>query len=165
VRRATLLRPRHAGRQALCRTARGFTMLELIVVMVILLLAYSLASPVIGNFGSGDLRASARTIAAALKRARNDAISTRQEVPLTFNLEDKTLTLQSEPKPIKLPEKVEIQLYTVEKEQTSEKVAAVRFYPDGSSTGGRVTVGTGERKFEVDIDWLTGRVHINQPAG
>jgi predicted methyltransferase len=83
-------------------------MLELIVVMVILLLAYSLASPVIGNFGSGDLRASARTIAAALKRARNDAISTRQEVPLTFNLEERTLTLQSEPKPIKLPEKLDM---------------------------------------------------------
>ena len=56
-------------------------MLELIVVLVILMLAYSLASPVISNFGSGDWRASTRTIAAALKRTRNVAISTRQEVP------------------------------------------------------------------------------------
>ena len=140
-------------------------MLELMVVLVILMLAYSLASPVISNFGSGDWRASTRTIAAALKRTRNVAISTRQEVPLTFNLEERTLTLQSEPKPIQLPAKLDLQLYTVEKELTSEKVAAVRFYPDGSSTGGRVTIGTGERKFEIDIDWLTGRVHINQPAG
>ena len=140
-------------------------MLELMVVLVILMLAYSLASPVIGNFGSGDVRGAARTIAAALKRARNDAISSRQEVPLTFNLEERTLALKSEPKPIKLPEKLDLQLYTVEKERSTEKVAAVRFYPDGSSTGGRVTVGQGERKFEVDIDWLTGRIHINQPAG
>src|SRR4051812_29158884 len=147
------------------RDARGFTMLELMVVLVILILAYSLASPVIGNMLGGDLRASARTIAAALKRARNDAITTRQEVPLTFNLEERTLSLKSEPKPIKLPPKLDLQLYTVEKELSSEKVASVRFYPDGSSTGGRVTVGAGERKFEVDIDWLTGRVHINQPAG
>ena len=140
-------------------------MLELIVVLVILMIAYSLASPVIGNIGGGDVRASTRTIAAALKRTRNVAISTRQEVPLTFNLEDRTLTLQSEPKPIQLPAKLDLELYTVEKERTSDKIAAVRFYPDGSSTGGRVTVGTGDRKFEVDIDWLTGRIHINQPAG
>ena len=143
----------------------GFTMLELMVVLVIMMIAYSLASPVISNFGGGDLRSAARTVAVALKRARNTAISTRQEVPLTFNLEERTLTLTSEPKPIQLSPKLELKLYTVEKELTSEKIAAVRFYPDGSSTGGRVTIGKDDRKFEVDIDWLTGRVHINQPAG
>ena len=147
------------------RREGGFTLLELLLVLIILAMAYSIASPVVANLGAGDLKSSARTIAVALKRARNDAISTRQEVPLTFNLEERTLTLASEPKPIKLPPKLDLQLYTVEKELTSEKVAAVRFYPDGSSTGGRVTIGRDDRKFEVDIDWLTGRVHINQPAG
>lgn len=140
-------------------------MLELMVVLVIMVMAYSLASPVIANLGGGDLRSAARTVAVALKRARNTAIASRQEVPLTFNMEARTLTLTSEPKPIQLSPKLQMQLYTVEKELTSEKIAAVRFYPDGSSTGGRVTLGQGERKFEVDIDWLTGRVHINQPAG
>ena len=139
-------------------------MLELMVVLVIMVMAYSLASPVIANLGGGDLRSATRTVAVALKRARNTAIASRQEVPLTFNMEARTLTLTSEPKPIQLSPKLQMQLYTVEKELTSEKIAAVRFYPDGSSTGGRVTLGQGERKFEVDIDWLTGRVHINQPA-
>ena len=143
----------------------GFSMLELLLVLIILVLAYSLASPLISNLGSGDLRSSARTVAVALKRTRNVAISARKETPLTFNLEDRTMTLAGEPKPFQLPPKTDLQLYTVQKELTSEKIAAIRFYPDGSSTGGRVTVGQGERKFEIDIDWLTGRVHINQPAG
>lgn len=138
-------------------------MLELLLVLVILVLAYQMASPVIGNIGGGDLKSSARTIAVALKRARNNAIAGRQETPLTFDLEQRTLTLASEPKPVQLPRKFELQLYTVERELTSDKVAAIRFYPDGSSTGGRVTVAQGERKFEIDVDWLTGRVHINQP--
>ena len=144
---------------------RGFSMLELLLVLIILVLAYSLASPVISNLGSGDLRSSARTVAVALKRARNVAISVRRETPLTFNLEDRTITLVGEPKPFQLPPKTDLQLYTVQKELTSDKIAAIRFYPDGSSTGGRVTVGQGERKFEIDVDWLTGRVHINQPTG
>ena len=43
---------------------------------------------------------------------------------------------------------------------SSDKRGAIRFYPDGSSTGGRITVSSGERKFLVDVDWLTGRVSI-----
>jgi general secretion pathway protein H len=146
--------------------ARGFSMLELLLVLVLLVLVYGLATPIVANLNSGgDLKASARTIAAALKRARNVAIAGRQETPLTFDLETRTLTLTGEPKPVQLPAKLDLQLYTVEQELTSEKVAAIRFYPDGSSTGGRVTIGKDDRKFEIDVDWLTGRVHINQPAG
>ncbi len=37
---------------------------------------------------------------------------------------------------------------------------SIRFYPDGSSTGGRNTGSSGEGKYLVDVDWLTGRVSI-----
>ena len=139
-------------------------MLELMLVLVILVIAYGIASPLVANLSGGDLKASTRTIASALKRARTAAISTRQETPITFDLETRTLTLAGEPKPVQLPPKLDLQLYTVQQELTSDKVAAIRFYPDGSSTGGRVTVGKDERRFEIDIDWLTGRVHISQPG-
>ena len=139
-------------------------MLEMMLVLVVLVIAYGIASPLVANLNGGDLKGSARTIASALKRARNDAIAGRKETPLTFDLEARTLTLASEAKPLQLPAKLELQLYTVQQEQTSEKVAAIRFYPDGSSTGGRVTVGKDDRKFEIDVDWLTGRVRINQPG-
>ena len=38
-------------------------------------------------------------------------------MPLTFDLEGRTLTLAAEPKPIQLPPKLDLELYTVEKEQ------------------------------------------------
>jgi general secretion pathway protein H len=139
-------------------------MIELLLVLVLLVLAYGIATPVVANLSSaGGVKSSARTIASTLKRARNAAIAGRQETALTFDLETRTLTLAGEPKPIRLPPKVDLQLYTVQQELTSEKVAAIRFYPDGSSTGGRVTVGKDKGRFEVDVDWLTGRVAINQP--
>ena len=71
-------------------------MLELLVVLMILVMAYSLASPLIANLGGGDLRSSVRTVTIALKRARNAAISGRQETPLTFDLEKRTITLAGE---------------------------------------------------------------------
>jgi general secretion pathway protein H len=42
----------------------------------------------------------------------------------------------------------------------NDRVGAIRFYPDGGSNGGRVTLAAGERKFEIDVDWLTGRIAV-----
>ena len=59
-----------------------------------------------------------------------------------------------------LPEQLELKLYTAQSEIVNERQGAIRFFPDGSSTGGRVTLASGERKFLVDVDWLTGKVSI-----
>jgi general secretion pathway protein H len=53
-----------------------------------------------------------------------------------------------------------LKLFTAQKDLVDEKVGSIRFFPDGGSNGGRITVASGERKFEVDVDWLTGRVAI-----
>jgi len=57
---------------------------------------------------------------------------------------------------------LELKLYAAQSEVSSERRGSIRFYPDGSSTGGRITVAAGERKYLVDVDWLTGRVSINE---
>ena len=59
-----------------------------------------------------------------------------------------------------MPEGIELKLFTAQRDLTSDQVGAVRFFPDGGSTGGRITLAAGDRKFDVDIDWLTGRVSI-----
>ena len=53
-----------------------------------------------------------------------------------------------------------MKLFTAQSDLVSDKIGAIRFFPDGGSNGGRVTVFAGERKYEVDVDWLTGRVAI-----
>ncbi|NBC88790.1 MAG: hypothetical protein GVX90_04750 [Alphaproteobacteria bacterium] len=47
-------------------------------------------------------------------------------------------------------------------EDVSEETrrARFRFFPDGSATGGRITLSRDERQYRIDIDWLTGRVKI-----
>jgi general secretion pathway protein H len=41
-----------------------------------------------------------------------------------------------------------------------DKIAGIRFLPDGSSTGGRITVAVGEFEQLIDVDWVTGRVTV-----
>ncbi len=68
--------------------------------------------------------------------------------------------MDHDPKEYPLPRDVELKLFTAQKDLVDDKVGSIRFFPDGGSNGGRITVASGERKFEVDVDWLTGRVAI-----
>lgn len=109
---------------------------------------------------SSDLKAAARTLASGLRQAQTMAITTRHDASLTLDMDSREYLLPGEKEPRRLPDGIDLKLYTAQSEVTSERRGGIRFYPDGSSTGGRITVSAGERKYLVDVDWLTGRVHI-----
>jgi general secretion pathway protein H len=141
--------------------SRGFTILELLVVLVIGAIAYSILLGVPFRGPSvADLKAASRTLAAGLRQAQSTALATRRDATLTLDLEAREFEVTGGHGPRSLPQELELKLYTAQQEVASERKGAIRFYPDGSSTGGRITVASGERKYLVDVDWLTGRVTI-----
>lgn len=146
---------------------RGFSLLEVIVVITIIALSYTLLPQMVFSGVSGaELRSNARAVATGLRRARDAAINTKREAVMLINLENREFTLPNDAKLHKLNDKLDVKLYTSEADLISDKVGTIRFFPDGSSNGGRVTVAAGERGFEIDVDWLTGHVTINdKPAG
>lgn len=146
---------------------RGFSLLEVIAVITIVGLAYVLLPKMVFSGVSGaELRSNARAVATGLRRARDAAINTKREAVMSINLESREFTLPNDTKLHKLNDLLDVKLYTSEADLISDKVGSIRFYPDGSSNGGRVTVGAGERGFEIDVDWLTGHVTIkDKPAG
>ncbi|MBK7742825.1 MAG: GspH/FimT family pseudopilin [Betaproteobacteria bacterium] len=113
-----------------------------------------------GGVSTTELRSSARQMAAALRLARSEALSTRREHFVLLDLERRVFRVDTDTREIALPRDVELKLFTAQSDLVSEKAGAIRFYPDGGSNGGRVTIAAGERKYEVDVDWLTGRVAI-----
>jgi general secretion pathway protein H len=140
---------------------RGFTLLEVIVVLVLAGIIYSLmlALPSRGT-SVADLKASARVLASGLRQAQSTAMVTRRDAVLSLDLDTREFLMPGDREPRKLPDGIDLKLYTAQSEVASASRGAIRFYPDGSSTGGRITVSSGERKFLVDVDWLTGRVSI-----
>lgn len=145
------------------RRARGFTLLEVIVVLAIgaVLYAVVLSGP-FGKASAADLKSAARTLASGLRTAQATAMATRRDAVLTVDMESREYLATGEGEAHKLPSNIDLALYTAQTEVTSDKRGSIRFYPDGSSTGGRITVSSGERKYLVDVDWLTGRVHIDE---
>ncbi len=145
----------------------GFSLLEVMMVLVIIAMSYMLLPKLVFSGVSGaELRSNARAVATGLRLARDAAINTKRESVLSINLESREFTLPNDTRLHKLNDKLDVKLYTAEDDLISDKVGTIRFYPDGSSNGGRVTVAAGERGFEIDVDWLTGHVTIkDKPVG
>jgi general secretion pathway protein H len=143
------------GRQA------GFTFLELILVIGLGAAIFGiLLSFAPRGASSADLKAAARAVASGLRQAQSTALATRRDTVLSMDLDERSFTFTGASRTHTLPEGVELKLFTAQSEVQSERKGGIRFHPDGSSTGGRVTLATGPRQYTVDVDWLTGKVTI-----
>ncbi len=140
---------------------RGFTLLELLVVLVIGVLFVSLVPPLLsGLSGATELRSAARQLAAGLRNARNQAITRQQEAVLTLDLAQRRFGVTGDPREIALPDGLALRLYTAQSELLDGTTGSIRFFPDGSSTGGHIAVSSPKLTYQVNVDWLTGAVAI-----
>ena len=63
---------------------------------------------------------------------------------------------------VQLPEELQMKLLTAATEQTGDSKGQIRFFPDGSSSGGRITLTRDRREWRIEIAWLTGEVRIEE---
>lgn len=142
---------------------RGFTLLELLVVLVIMTLMVALVPPLLSSVGlSTEVRGAARDLASGLRAARSEAVLRQRPVALTLDLEQRTAVVDGRGKRIELPddEDVTIRLYTAQSELVDEQRGSIRFFPDGSSTGGYIALTQGPVEYRINVDWLIGHVTI-----
>ena len=144
------------------RGSAGFTLLELLIVLVILGLTVAVAVPLFARALPGlELTASARTVAATLREARSLAIADNREVTVAVDVDQGTIDLaglRSET----LDPAISLRLFTAAEELIDRGAGRIRFYPDGTSTGGRVRLVGNGRLYDVDIDWITGAVTVKE---
>jgi general secretion pathway protein H len=142
-------------------TASGFTLIEMLVVLTLIGLLVAVVIPIFGNgVSTTELKSDARAVAAGLRQARGQAIAQRGEAFLVLDLGAHSFSVPPDSRVHKLAQQLELKLFTAQSDLVNDNVGAIRFFADGGSNGGRITLASGERKFDVDIDWLTGRVAI-----
>lgn len=61
-----------------------------------------------------------------------------------------------------LHQTVQAKINTTSAEVGNTQQAGIRFYPDGSSTGGSVDLTYNQQTYKVNVEWVTGRVSIQQ---
>ncbi len=141
-------------------TPRGFTLLEIILVMAIIALASVLAAAAMGGgFRGMQLSASAKQIASNLRFTRAQAIATGQ--PQRFVIDPHAHTWHA-PKSHhgQIPAKLAVAFIGAREVQPRPGEGAIAFFPDGASTGGRVRLSSGKAQWTVDVAWLTGQVRV-----
>lgn len=150
----------HAPRHRL----QGFTLIELIIVLLISVLGFAAISINMSSGNPGtELQAAARDIASALRYARSQALMTRQPVSVAINLDDNSYRISNRDKTYRLATEIDVSL-TVAEEELQEGDGSIRFFGDGSSTGGRITLEWGNLLRRIDVNWITGEVTISDTA-
>jgi general secretion pathway protein H len=144
------------------RRQRGFSLLEMLAVIVLIAIAVTAVSMSVSrSLSSAKIRAVSRDLVAALRYTRGQAIVKGKQETLDVDLEAMTYTAPGR-EAKKFPDGVQVRVLTAAQEQTSEKRVAIRFFPDGSSTGGNIGVISGVREWRVNVGWLTGEVAMDE---
>jgi len=84
----------------------------------------------------------------------------REETTVTIDFAENIYQISGRDRIYHLPDDVEVTLVTAQTETSGSGQAGVRFFPDGSSTGGRLTLERGAFIWRIDINWLTGQVKL-----
>ena len=138
----------------------GFTLIEVIVTLAILAFALVLVVGYRPPWSSGlNLKGTAAELASGLRLARSEAIARNRSVAFDLDLTGRRYRVGMGAER-RLPPNLSIELLTIAGEQQGAAVGDIRFNPDGSSTGGRITLADGQRRMAVGVDWLTGRVSV-----
>lgn len=146
------------------RRVRGFTLIEIVAVIMLIGLALTVVAVSVGSGLSGArVSAASREMVAAMRYTRSQAIVKREAKVFTVDLERRRYQAPGRNE-VELPKDMEIRVLTAREELLSDGVAGIRFFPDGSSTGGRVTLAMGEREWQVEVLWLTGEVQLFAPG-
>ena len=106
------------------------------------------------------LRGTAAELASGLRLARSEAILRNRPVAFELDVTGRRYRVGSGNER-RLP-RASVDRAADDRRRTARGLASgdIRFNPDGSSTGGRISLADGRQKMAVGVDWLTGRVSV-----
>jgi general secretion pathway protein H len=144
---------------------RGFTLLELLLVLSILAMLALLIGPGLNSLDSPSLNAQAREAAGLLNYARRMAVvegrPTRVEL-VEFN--EDSASDQPARQPPGLAGRFEARDITIiftdstGQQSSLSNAVTIEFYPEGGSTGGVLEFSQRDRRVNLEIDPFSGRV-------
>lgn len=161
---------------------KGFSFIELMVVLVILSLSISLVTPSLSRFlRTVELKGAAKKVSGILRHGRSEAVNKGLVYQVFFNADLREIGVQSRestkvkeevkreelPKKVySLPEGIQIKKVDVASPQYATDLPTIEFYPNGGSNGGSIFLDGRDRNgFHIEVNFLTGIVKIKSAEG
>jgi len=150
-------------RRAEAKLVRGFTLLELLVVLAIAGLLMAAIPPLVSAVIPGtELKGATRQLAVSLRGARFSSISRGVPVEITFISAAPARYVVGEQAEKLLPRGATLHIKTLDNEVAGDGPFRLRFYPDGSSSGAIIRLHREQHNYTVSVDWLMARIRISQ---
>ncbi len=160
---------------------RGFILLELILVIIILSLALMLVSPSLSRFSkTAELRSMAQKTAAILRHSRSEAIHKGKVYQVILHPESREIRVlwvepdkqrseedrakqEASPPFFTLPDWISMEEVELKPPQYPTEFQAIEFYPNGGSNGGSFLLrGDIEQGYRIKVHLITGMVEIEK---
>jgi len=172
-----------------CSIPSGFSLLELIVVLVIIGMVSAFVGPkLVGSMTNMNLKTASKKVAAALRYARSQAVSEGLDYVARFDLEANRVAIVSGKraavgpeedgddgvgvdegrdvgrlKAYKLPDGIHLKMGISGDKEMDSGIFEIIFLSDGGSSGGEVIlVNEREREYMVAVDFITGAVRVER---
>lgn len=157
---------------------RGFSLIELVIVLALVGLSISLVTPSFSRFYDAvEIKAAAKKIAGVLRYTRAEAVQKGVVYQVLLDTEGRELRVEAvetaqnkdlerfEEKVVKrkvpLPEGIQVKDVQIASGQESSPLPAVEFYPTGGSNGASFLVEKRNQKaYRIKVHLITGLVEV-----
>jgi prepilin-type N-terminal cleavage/methylation domain-containing protein len=159
---------RRAGSSSFISRSTGFTMVEVVIVLIIMAVGAALAGIAITSSSGLTIRTFTRELSATLRYARNHAVSEKHAFCFVINKDEGLYRLYGEKvdeegellpvieKPI--PEDIEVVI-----NNDDEDFFEVEFFPHGNTSGGVIEVQNKRGKvLYIAVNRLSGKIEVNE---
>ncbi|HEX5306457.1 MAG TPA: GspH/FimT family pseudopilin, partial [Dyella sp.] len=134
----------------------------LAVIVLIGIAAAAVSISVSQGLKGARVAAASGELAAALRATRVQAIVQGREQH--FDVDTRADSYRgANGRTVQLPAGLALAVTSAREDQVGKDIGRIRFFPDGSSTGGHVTLQQGQRRWQINVSWLTGAVSVEQP--
>ncbi len=136
----------------------GFTLIEILLVMVLIAVSGSLVYLSVGRSAEQKQgKMFAQEMIGMVRKTRGTSLASGRPVAFYISSTDRNCWVEGGAPSLKIPEKVLIQAQGIA--HVEADVYGIYFYPDGSSSGGELTLSANGDAFAVlRVDMLTGLV-------
>jgi general secretion pathway protein H len=140
---------------------RGFTLLEMVVVLALIGMVAAVLLPFIPRHTSRPrLQAYALQAAALLKADRTAAIQRGTDVATLVDATGRSIRSGATADMIRIPDDVRFEALLPQTCNRHQALSTISFFASGMSCGGAIALTRLDAGFEVRVNWLTGRIEI-----
>lgn len=148
----------------------GFTLMELVVVMILFSLVLAIVYPSLnGSIERTRMEGAVRDIAALLKYSREKATAEQEAIAVTIRRVESDLTIFGADNAViqhyQPDTRIKFAQLMVDGQESPDNQVVIWFYPDGRSSGvAMVLKDENNRQFRLKTDILTGSTKVYAPG-